>query len=155
MGAKLGGAGGGSRYNIDSNSEINVTPFVDVMLVLLIIFMVSIPAATVSIKLDMPPAGAAAAGAGAARSADLHLHPGQRELVPGQGHRGPTPTSLGSLVADLAGRGLQPSTGNEATDDRVFVRANAEVEYNAFMEVLNTLQDSGYYTIGLINEDIS
>lgn len=57
MGAKLGG-GGGSRYTIAQNSDINVTPFVDVMLVLLIIFMVSIPAATVSIKLDLPPAKA-------------------------------------------------------------------------------------------------
>jgi len=55
MGAKLGGGGGG-RFNLGQNSDINVTPFVDVMLVLLIIFMVAIPAATVSIKLDLPPA---------------------------------------------------------------------------------------------------
>src|SRR5690242_299390 len=55
MGAKLGG-GGSSRFDLGQNSDINVTPFVDVMLVLLIIFMVAIPAATVSIKLDLPPA---------------------------------------------------------------------------------------------------
>ena len=55
MGAKLGGGGGG-RFDLGQNSDINVTPFVDVMLVLLIIFMVAIPAATVSIKLDLPPA---------------------------------------------------------------------------------------------------
>jgi biopolymer transport protein ExbD len=55
MGAKLGGQGGG-RFDLGQNSDINVTPFVDVMLVLLIIFMVAIPAATVSIKLDLPPA---------------------------------------------------------------------------------------------------
>ena len=55
MGAKLGGGGSG-RFNLGQNSDINVTPFVDVMLVLLIIFMVAIPAATVSIKLDLPPA---------------------------------------------------------------------------------------------------
>ena len=54
MGAKLGGGGGG-KFDLGQNSDINVTPFVDVMLVLLIIFMVSIPAATVSIKLDLPP----------------------------------------------------------------------------------------------------
>lgn len=46
MGAKVGGGGGG-RFDLGQNSEINVTPFVDVMLVLLIIFMVAIPAATV------------------------------------------------------------------------------------------------------------
>src|ERR1700712_5216508 len=55
MGAKLGGGGGG-KFDLGQNSDINVTPFVDVMLVLLIIFMVAIPAATVSIKLDLPPA---------------------------------------------------------------------------------------------------
>ena len=55
MGAKLGGGGGG-KFDLGQNSDINVTPFVDVMLVLLIIFMVSIPAATVSVKLDLPPA---------------------------------------------------------------------------------------------------
>ncbi|MDB5441711.1 MAG: biopolymer transporter ExbD, partial [Phenylobacterium sp.] len=48
MAAKLGGQGGG-RFSLGQNSDINVTPFVDVMLVLLIIFMVAIPAATVSI----------------------------------------------------------------------------------------------------------
>jgi biopolymer transport protein ExbD len=155
MGAKLGGAGGGSRYNIDSNSEINVTPFVDVMLVLLIIFMVSIPAATVSIKLDMPPAVPPPPGAAQPEPPTFISIQDNESLYLGKGTEAPRPTSLGTLVADLAGRGLQPSTGDEATDDRVFVRANAEVEYNAFMEVLNTLQDSGYYTIGLINEDIS
>src|SRR5258708_32045116 len=55
MGAKLGG-GGSSRFDLGQNSDINVTPFVDVMLVLLIIFMVAIPPATTSIKLDLPPA---------------------------------------------------------------------------------------------------
>ncbi|HEY0102585.1 MAG TPA: biopolymer transporter ExbD, partial [Brevundimonas sp.] len=56
MGAKLSGPGGGSKFNIEQNSEINVTPFVDVMLVLLIIFMVAAPLATVSIEVDLPPA---------------------------------------------------------------------------------------------------
>ena len=55
MGAQLSG-GGGSKYSIQQNSEINVTPFVDVMLVLLIIFMVAAPLATVSVKVDLPNA---------------------------------------------------------------------------------------------------
>ena len=58
MAAKLAGPGGGSRYSVTQNSEINVTPFVDVMLVLLIIFMVAAPLATVSVKVDLPPASA-------------------------------------------------------------------------------------------------
>src|ERR1700710_1849325 len=55
MAAKLSGSGGG-RYDLGQNAEINVTPFVDVMLVLLIIFMVAAPMATVAIKIDLPPA---------------------------------------------------------------------------------------------------
>jgi biopolymer transport protein ExbD len=140
MGAKLGGAGGGSRYNIDSNSEINVTPFVDVMLVLLIIFMVSIPAATVSIKLDMPPAVPPPPGAAQPEPPTFISIQDNESLYLGKGTEAPRPTSLDRLVGGRR-RARHPAfTGDEATDDRIFVRANAEVPYNSFMEVLNTLQ---------------
>jgi biopolymer transport protein ExbD len=151
MGAKIGGPGGGSRYNIGQNSDINVTPFVDVMLVLLIIFMVSAPLATVSIKLDMPPAVPPRADQPKPEPPVFISIQGENELYLGKGEEAPVPTSLDTLVNDLGGRGIRPSP----SEDRVFVRANAEVLYNQFMEVLNTLQDNGYYTIGLINEDIS
>ena len=55
MAAKIGGGGGG-KFDLGQNSDMNVTPFVDVMLVLLIIFMVTAPLATVSVKIDLPPA---------------------------------------------------------------------------------------------------
>ena len=55
MAAKLSGGGGG-KYAIEQNSEINVTPFVDIMLVLLIIFMVAAPLATVSVEVKLPSA---------------------------------------------------------------------------------------------------
>jgi biopolymer transport protein ExbD len=54
MAAKLAGGGGG-RYAMRQNADINVTPFVDILMVLLIIFMVAVPTATTSIKLDLPP----------------------------------------------------------------------------------------------------
>ena len=56
MAAQLSGPSGGSRFDLKQNADINVTPFVDVMLVLLIVMMVSAPLATVSIKVDLPPA---------------------------------------------------------------------------------------------------
>ena len=62
MGAKLSGSGGG-KYSVEQNSEINVTPFVDVMLVLLIIFMVAAPLATVSVEVALPTAVAPPAAA--------------------------------------------------------------------------------------------
>src|SRR3981081_2417692 len=55
MAAKLSGSGGG-KYEEEANSSINVTPFVDVMLVLLIIFMVAAPLASVTVKVALPPA---------------------------------------------------------------------------------------------------
>src|SRR3569623_3416222 len=57
MAAKLDG-GGKSKYELGQNADINVTPFVDVMLVLLIIFMVDAQLATTAIKIDLPPAQA-------------------------------------------------------------------------------------------------
>ena len=56
MAAQLSGPSSGSKFNIATNADMNVTPMVDVMLVLLIIFMVAAPVPTLSIKLDLPPA---------------------------------------------------------------------------------------------------
>ena len=143
MAAKLGG-GGGKKYDVGANADINVTPFVDVMLVLLIIFMVSIPMATVSIKLDLPPAIPNQAQPlkkpvfiSIQKSGDLFLAEKK--------------TSLDTLGPDLAA-----SLGStNPTNEQVFVRADAGVLYEQFMEVLNKLQDLGYYKIGLINEDLT
>ncbi|MFT3995914.1 MAG: biopolymer transporter ExbD [Asticcacaulis sp.] len=145
MGAKLGG-GGGSRYNVEQNSEINVTPFVDIMLVLLIIFMVSAPMATVSIKLDLPPPV----------PSDVPLDkPKDPVFISIQGpddiYIGANKTSLQTLPQDLA---VALAVANP-TEERVLVRGDADIEYNDFMSVLNVLQDNGFFKIGLINEDIS
>ena len=56
MAAQLAGPSGGSKYSIQQNASINVTPFVDVMLVLLIIFMVAAPLAVPSVQIDLPNA---------------------------------------------------------------------------------------------------
>src|SRR6516225_1953549 len=58
MAAKLAGGNKRGGYELGQNADINVTPFVDVMLVLLIIFMVAAPLATTSLKIDLPPAQA-------------------------------------------------------------------------------------------------
>ncbi len=145
MGAKLGG-GGGSKYTVEQNSDINVTPFVDVMLVLLIIFMCSIPPATISIKLDLPPANAQAAKEEPKKPVFISV-------------MGPDDVYVGSVkVASLdalPGAVAQALNSPDPFNERILIRGDKDIKYDDFVKVLNTMQQNGYLKIGLINEDIS
>lgn len=144
MAAQLSGPAGGSKYRIQQNAEINVTPFVDVMLVLLIIFMVAAPLATVSVPLDLPNAVAPPTPnppkpvyISIQKNGDLHI--------------GDFRTSLETMPADL-----QKLIGKrDPTKERIFIRADKEAYYGDFMRVMNTLQDNGYYSVALIGTDNS
>jgi len=149
MGAKLSG-GGDSKYTVATNADLNVTPLVDVMLVLLIIFMVAAPLATVSIKLDMPPAAPPEPGKEPEPPVFISIQE-NGDLFIGKGEEANIKTTLETLPGDLAGR----LGGDNPTEEQVFVRAQADVEYGQFMEVLNELQDNGFFKVGLINEDIA
>ncbi len=149
MGAKLGGAGGGSKYDLGQNSDINVTPFVDIMLVLLIIFMVAAPMATVSIALDLPPAIPPPEDA----------PPPKKPVIVSVQRSGAVfinavQSGLPNLPTDIPLAMQKEGVTGNFTDERVFVQADAEVTYEQFMAVLNVLQANGYFKIGLINEDI-
>ena len=145
MGAKLSGPGGQGGKTIQQNSDINVTPFVDIMLVLLIIFMVAAPLATVSIRLDLPPA-----------TPPTDAEPKEPVYITiqdtGSIFIAEQQTSLETLIPDVC---AALGGGNPGCkEERVFVRAQAEVKYNEFMEVMNALQEQGFYKVGLLNEDI-
>jgi biopolymer transport protein ExbD len=141
MAAKLGGAGGG-RYDVAQNASINVTPFVDVMLVLLIIFMVAAPLASVSIKVALPPA--------AAKPAKNPPKPVYISLKKnGDVYVGDNKSDLDSLGADLTA--AVGSRGHE----RIFIRGDQDVLYQDFMDVMNKLQDNGFYSVALVGEDKS
>lgn len=130
----------------DLNTTINTTPLVDVMLVLLIIFMVSIPAATVSIKLDLPPAVPPPPGSKPKEPTVINIQDGGAVYIGDKG------TSMGALVGDLTRElTLQNEMGPDA---RVYIRADRTVKYGQFMEVMNTLQEGGFYQVALINEEI-
>jgi biopolymer transport protein ExbD len=148
MAAKLAGSGG-SKYSLGQNSEINVTPFVDVLLVLLIIFMVAVPMATVSIKVDLPPA----------TPPPENVKPKEPVFVSIRSDGlfiGSTPTTLERLVVDMSDKiKAQDATIIDASKERVMIRADAEVPYARFMDVINEFQTAGFYQVGLINEDIS
>lgn len=147
MGAKLGGGGGG-RFDLGQNSDINVTPFVDVMLVLLIIFMVAIPAATVSIKLDLPPAIPPPPGTKVKEPILINIQTGGGLFI---GEKG---TSLATLPADLSRTLSADDPTLPPTQQRVYIRADKQVRYGDFMSVMNTLQGNGFYQVALINEEI-
>jgi len=141
MAAKLSGPSG-SKDAVEHNNEINVTPFVDVMLVLLIIFMVAAPLATVSVEVDLPPAVAPPAE-NPPKPVYLSIQDG------GQLYIGDFPTDLGRLPEDL-----RTNIGaRNPEQERIFIRGDSELLYRDFMELMNTLQDAGFYSVALVGED--
>jgi biopolymer transport protein ExbD len=145
MAAKLAGKTGG-RYELGQNADINVTPFVDVMLVLLIIFMVAAPLATVAIKIDLPPA--APPPKDAKKPTFLSVRRGGQLFLIAPDRTTETPLEN---LASILGSTLP---GNPA-DQTVLIRADRDVRYKEFMAVVNQLQKDGYYKIGLISEDLT
>ena len=142
MGAKLGGSGGG-KYEEEANSSINVTPFVDVMLVLLIIFMVAAPLASVTVKVVLPPA-VAKPGTNPPKPVYISIQPGGNIFI--QDFR----TDLADLGDDLR-KNLGEKRNPEK--ERIFIRADKDVLYGDFMGVMNMLQDNGFYSVALVGED--
>ncbi len=143
MAAKLSGGGGG-RYAIEQNSEINVTPFVDIMLVLLIIFMVAAPLATVSVEVKLPVA-----------VAPVQQNPPKPFYVSIQAN---SRVYIGDNEVDIdsVGTELLDLIGNKTpSDERIFIRADQTTRYGDFMQVMNSLQDSGFYSVALVGEDQS
>ena len=143
MAAKLSGGGGG-RYHVEQNSDINVTPFVDIMLVLLIIFMVAAPLATVSIEVKLPTA-----------VAPPQENPPKPVFISiqndGDVFLGDFRTSIEGLGDDLR---TQIRTRNPE-EERIFIRADQQTRYGDFMQVMNALQDNGFYSVALVGEDNS
>jgi biopolymer transport protein ExbD len=142
MAAKLSGSGGDS--GIEQNADINVTPFVDVMLVLLIIFMVAAPLATVSVKLDLPPAVVIQKAPNPPKPIYISIQRG------GSIYIGDFPTDLDTLGNDLR---KQLNGKRDPTKERIFIRADKDTIYGDFMNVMNKLQDNGFYSVALVGLD--
>ena len=141
MAAKLAGPGGG-RFQVEMNHDINVTPFVDVMLVLLIIFMVAAPMAAVSVKVALPPA-VAKASPNPPKPVYISMKKDGRVFV------GDNSSDLDTLGDDL-----KSAVGTrDPTKERIFIRADKDVLYGDFMGVMNMLQDNGFYSVALVGED--
>ena len=137
---KSGGGRRGSRRN-QRMSEINVTPFVDVMLVLLIVFMVAAPLLTVGVPIKLP------------KTAANPLPTEQREPITVNVDLDGQIFLQGDPVepADLNQR-LLAIASERGSDERVFLRADRGVGYGRVMEVMGRLNSGGFGNIGLVTD---
>jgi biopolymer transport protein TolR len=138
-GASSGGARRGRRKAI--MAEINVTPMVDVMLVLLIIFMVSAPLLTVGVPLDLPQTQA--------KSLDQDKNPLTLSVnLKGQVFLNDTEIALDQLVPKLKAI----TEARAGLDERIFVRGDKKVDYGTVMKVMGRLSQAGFRRVALVTE---
>lgn len=136
MGAKLGH----DSDELAENAEINITPFIDVMLVLLIIFMIAAPLSTVDIPVELPVA-----------VADAPQRPKEPVFITLQEDLsisvGEVSTTRDRLIIDV---GI--ATGLHR-DERLYIRADKSVPYGELIGVMNALRAEGYLKVGLVGLD--
>ena len=125
------------KDELDEVHEINVTPFIDVMLVLLIIFMVAAPLATVDIAVELP-----------ASTAQPHPRPDKPLFLTVK------PDLSLSIGDEAVGRdalgGALEQAANGDKDTRIFLRADKVVPYGDVMEVMNLLRAAGFLKVALV-----
>jgi len=123
--------------DVDEQSEINITPFIDVMLVLLIIFMVAAPLSTVDVHVNLPVSSAKAQP-----RPDKPLFVSiKSDLTMAVGESAVSRDRLISAVDAITERKL---------DQRLFLRADKSVDYGEVLAVLDLLRTAGYLKVGLV-----
>lgn len=128
---------GGDEDDLDEQHEINVTPFIDVILVLLIIFMVAAPLATVDINVDLPPS-----------TATSQQRPDEPIFVTLQDDLSLT-VGNEAVSRETLGTALDALTGGDR-EQRMFLRADKAVPYGELMALLNQLRGAGYLKVALV-----
>lgn len=142
---KSGGGGGGRRGRRRRStpaamSEINVTPFVDVMLVLLIIFMVAAPLLTVGVPVELPRTAATALPSEQEEPLTITIAADGRIVLQ------TTEVAEAELIPRLR------AVAAERTSDKVFLRADGSVPYERVAQVMGALNAGGFRNIGLVTD---
>lgn len=132
--------GRGRRGNLRPMSEINVTPFVDVILCLLIIFMVAAPLMTVGVPIDLPDTAAEALPTEEEEPLTITLAPGGEVLIQ------TTPVAMDELITRLQ------AVAAERDSTRIFLRADGTIPYEEVMRVMGALNAGGFREIGLVTD---
>jgi len=128
-----------SRRRHQPMSEINVTPFVDVMLVLLIIFMVAAPLLTVGVPIELPKTKAQALE-GDKEPLTITVNTDGRVFLQ------ETEIDVNEIVAKLL------AIAEGGYDERIYVRGDAQVNYGTVMQVMGTISAAGFKSIGLVTQ---
>lgn len=121
-------------------AEINVTPFVDVMLVLLIVFMVAAPLLTVGVPVELPKTAANALPTDQEEPLTVTI------TAAGEIQIQNTPTAPNELIAKLQ------AIAAERTSDRIFLRADGANAWNTVAEIMGALNAGGFSNIGLVTD---
>ena len=122
-------------------SDINVTPFVDVMLVLLIIFMVSAPLLTVGVPIDLPQSQAKA------------LDQDREPLTVSVNGKGQVFLQNSEIkVEDLVAKLEAITQARGGMDERIYVRGDRKVDYGTVMRVMGRLSAAGFHRVALVTE---
>lgn len=146
MGAGVVKSGGGKRRRgsrrrrAQPMAEINVTPFVDVMLVLLIIFMVAAPLLTVGVPVELPKTAAQALPSDPQEPLTVTLSADGKVLIQS------TEIARDELVNRLR------AIAAERSDDRVYLRADGSVPYSDVAQIMGALNAGGFSSIGLVTD---
>ena len=145
MGMNAGGGDGGGgrrgRRRAHVMAEINVTPMVDVMLVLMIIFMVSAPMLTVGVPLDLPQTQA--------KSLEQDKTPLQLSVdIKGKIFINDTEVQMNDLVPKL--KAITDARGG--TDERIYMRADKKADYGTVARVMGQLSGAGFKRLALVTE---
>jgi len=141
MGAKLGGGNKrGRRRGGGVVSDINVTPLVDVMLVLLVIFMITAPMLTAGFPVDLPKASAKPLQQTDNSPLEISVMNG------GKIYMGETEVTIDRL------KGILQAISLEGADRRVYIKADSRLPYGTVMGVMGAVSSSGFTKIALITD---